>query len=326
VKTGYPGAVDGLQSSAELAAAGAAAPPPSYLEARAEFAFRFLRGTGLEIGALNWPIPTPPWATVDNVDRMTSAELREAYREMADADLAEVDLVDNGERLDLVEAASQDFIVANHFLEHTGDPIGTIATHLDKLRPGGILFYAVPDKRFTFDFRRETTSLEHMVRDHEEGPEGSRRGHYDEWGLAVLGTETDRAKPDFHERAKRFSRELEDQDISIHTHTFTTSSFLGLLLHCRERCEEGFEIEAFARHEVEVVAIIRKAGDYPAPAAPPETAPELASEVDRLAVRVAQVEVDQAQIARELERVKRSSSWRVTEPLRAAKARLGGHR
>lgn len=30
--------------------------------------------------------------------------------------------------------------------------------------------------------------------------------------------------------------------------------------------------------------------------------------------------------SRELERVKRSNSWRVTEPLRAAKAKLGGGR
>ncbi len=245
---------------------------------------------------------------------------------MADADLAEVDVVDDGEELQAIENGSQDFIVANHFLEHTGDPIGTIVTHLGKLRPGGVLFYAVPDKRFTFDFRRETTSLEHLVRDHEEGPEASRRRHYDEWGRAVLGTEADRAMPDFAERAEQFARELEGQNASIHNHTFTAASFLELLLHCRRRSEQGFEVEAFARHEVELVAILRKAGDDPPPAAPPETAPDLASEVTRLRGRVAQLEVDREQTARELQRVKQSSSWRVTEPLRAAKARLGGHR
>jgi SAM-dependent methyltransferase len=309
-------------SSAETAAAGAAAAPPAYLEARAEFAYRFLFGAGLEIGALNRGLAVPAWAKVSNVDRMTSAELREEYQEMADAELAEVDIVDDGERLESIDEGSQDFIIANHFLEHTSDPIGTIETHLSKLKPGGILFYAVPDKRFTFDFRRETTSLAHMVQDHEEGPEVSRRQHYDEWGNAVLGDERDREDSDFPEQVERFARDLEGRDISIHLHTFTAATFLGLLLACRERFGGAFEIEAFARHEVEVIAILRRAGADPTPAAPPRTAPELAAEAEQLRAHAAQL----AQTARELQRVKQSSSWRVTEPLRAAKSRLGGRR
>lgn len=132
-----------------------AAPPPVYLDARAEFAYRYLAGNGLEIGGLNRPLTVPPQARVRQVDRMTTAELAAAYPPVADAELATVDLVDDGESLASVAADSQDFIVANHFLEHTGDPIGTIGAHLSKLLPGGILFYAVPDGRYTFDWRRQ---------------------------------------------------------------------------------------------------------------------------------------------------------------------------
>ena len=39
----------------------------------------------------------------------------------------------------------------------------------------------MPDKRYTFDFRRPLTPLEHMVADHEQGPERSRAEHYEEW-------------------------------------------------------------------------------------------------------------------------------------------------
>jgi predicted SAM-dependent methyltransferase len=318
--------VDQVRSSAELATAGAASPPPAYLEARAEFAYRFLRGEGLEIGALNRRLLVPAWATTRNVDRLPTDELRAAYPELARLDLATVDVVDDGERLETIEADSQDFIVANHFLEHTEDPIGTIAIHLGKLKPGGILFYAVPDKRYTFDHRREVTTVEHIVRDHEEGPEWSRREHYDEYGAAVLGGEEDRGAQDFAERAESYARELEASQASIHAHTFTAASFLALLLKCRERLDDGFEIEAFARHEEEAVAVLRKAGGNPEPVAPAETAPELAVEIDRLGSRLAQIEVERAQVARELQRIKQSSSWRVTEPLRAAKARLGGRR
>jgi predicted SAM-dependent methyltransferase len=314
--------VDSPRTSAEEAAPGSAPAPPPYFEARAELAYRFLAGTGLEIGALNWPLQVPPWAVAKNVDRMTPAQLREEYPEMAELDLAEVDILDDGERLESVEDGSQDFIIANHFLEHTGDPIGTIANHLAKLKPGGVLFYAVPDKRYTFDFRREATPLEHIVRDHEEGPEGSRRGHFDEWGALVVGTERDREDPRWPERAEEVARELEAEDFSIHTHTFTEASFLELLLHCRRSFGEAFEIEVAARREIELVVILRKVGAFPEPAAPAPTAPELAAEGEELRAQVARLGRELAQIQRELRGIQKSSSWRVTEPLRAAKARL----
>jgi hypothetical protein len=319
VATGYPAGVEPVRSSAELATAGAAAPPPAYLDARAEFAYRFLRGEGLEIGALNRRLPVPAWATARNVDRLATDELRAVYQDLDGTALAKVDVVDDGERLETIAADSQDFIVANHFLEHTEDLIGTLGTHLGKLKPGGVLFYAVPDKRYTFDHRREVTTVEHIVRDYEEGPEGSRREHYDEYGAAVLGGESDREAPDFAARAEKYSRELEGSQASIHAHTFTAPSFLALLLEVRERSGGAFEVEACARHEAEVVVVLRKSGPDPAPAAPATSAAELAAEADQLRIRVALLE-------RELRQLKTSSSWRVTEPLRAARARLGGRR
>lgn len=314
--------MDCPRSSTETTAPGAAPAPPPYFEARAELAYRFLTGTGLEIGALNWPLQLPHWATARNVDRMTPDQLREEYPEMTEAPLADVDILDDGERLESIADGSQDFIIANHFLEHTGDPIGTIGQHLSKLKPGGVLFYAVPDKRYTFDFRREATSLEHIVRDHEEGPEGSRRRHYDEWGSLVVGTDKDREDPQWPERGEEVARELEAEDFSIHTHTWTDATFLELLLHCRRHFDEGFEIEVAARRELEIVVVLRKAGDAPPPATPARTAPELAAEAEELRSRVTRLERELTQTGRELRQIRQSSSWRVTEPLRAAKARL----
>jgi hypothetical protein len=62
----------------------------------------------------------------------------------------------------------------------------------------------------------------------------------------------------------------------------------------------------------------------PPPDAEPtaELVAELRAEVASLKGQVARLEA----AAWELERVKRSNSWRVTEPLRHAKARLGGRR
>ncbi len=320
--TGYSAGVDSPETRAETEASRPADPPPLYFEARTELADRFLTGKGLEIGALNWPLKLPAGAEAKTVDRMPLAELREEYPELQDQDLSEVDILDDGEKLESIPERSQDFIIANHFLEHTGDPIGTIGVHLGKLKPGGVLFYAVPDQRYTFDFRREPTSLEHMIRDHEEGAEVSRRAHYDEWANLVVANEEYHEDPAWPARAEEVARELEDEDFSIHTHSWTEASFMRLLLYCQERFDDSFEIEALARRGIEIVVVLRKSGASPQPT----TSPELAAEVQRLRSQVRRLESDLDSTARELRRVKSSSSWRVTEPLRAAKARLGGRR
>lgn len=266
------------QSGPSLAQPRAEAPqPPIYFNARPALAAAFLFGEGLEIGPLHQPLPVPAHVKVRYVDRMTVPDLRAEYPELREWPLAEVDVVDDGERLETIAPESQDFIVANHFLEHCEDPIGTIETHLSKLRPGGVLFYAVPDKRYTFDHRRRCTPIEHMVEDHEAGAERSRREHYDEWVREVFdaGAEAEAAGVPLEEWAERRARELEAEKYSIHMHVWTQAEFLRLILTCRERLGDAFDIEAAAKVGLEFVVVLRKAGALPAPTAPdaPPTPP-----------------------------------------------------
>jgi hypothetical protein len=255
----------GGQQEAQRTEATQAPPIPIYLDARRTLAEHFLFGEGLEIGPLHQPLAVPPHVTVRYVDRMKSEQLREEYPELAEWNLTPVDVIDDGEALATIEAESQDFIVANHFLEHCENPIGTIETHLGKLKPGGILFYAVPDKRFTFDFRRAVTPLDHMVADYEHGPERSRAEHYDEWARLVLD--------DPEEVATRKARELEEAGYSIHMHVWTQAEFLKLMLDCRQRSDDAFDIEAAARQGIEFMVVLRKSGPLPDPALPPSPQP-----------------------------------------------------
>lgn len=253
-------------------------PAPVLFDARTEFANRFLAGEGLEIGALHLPLAMPPHARPRYVDRMTVEDLRAEYPELRGWDLTEVDVIDNGELLETVEEESQDFIVANHFLEHCEDPIRTIGTHLGKLRPGGVLFYAVPDKRYTFDFRRPVTPLEHMIEDHEHGPERSRREHYDDWTRLVIVEESENEAG-----AEARARKLEDEAYSIHMHVWTQAEFLKLIVHIRDHYEEAFDIEASARQGIEFVVVLRKNGGSPPgplPPPPPRPNPSLVSRVE----------------------------------------------
>jgi hypothetical protein len=112
---------------------GPADPPPVYLDARAELAARFLSGLGLEIGGLHAPLEVPWHVQVRYVDRATVDQLRHEYPELSAERLTPVDIVDDGEVLTTIPDVSQDFIVANHFLEHCEDPIGTIGVHLSKV-------------------------------------------------------------------------------------------------------------------------------------------------------------------------------------------------
>lgn len=246
-------------------------PLPVYLDVRAEFANHFLFGEGLEIGPLHQPLAIPPHARARYVDRMTTPDLRREYPELADWDLTEVDVVDDGELLSSIPEESQDFIIANHFLEHTENPIGTIETHLGKLKPGGVLFYAVPDKRFTFDFRRPVTPLEHMIADYEQGPERSRGEHYTEWCRLVINEESSGTAEQAasEEWVAQRARELEDAKYSIHMHVWTQAEFLKLILALRERFDDAFDIEAAARVGIELIVVLRKAGPLPPP--PPAT-------------------------------------------------------
>ena len=234
--------------------------PPFRFTTREALAHGYLSGEGLEIGALHSPTAVPDHAHSRFVDRKPASELRKEYFELAELDLVEVDIVDDGELLTTIPDGSQAYIIANHFLEHCEDPIGTIGTHLSKLQPGGVLFYAVPDKRFTFDFRRPLTPLQHMIEDHELGPERSRRRHYEEWTLLTPDQPAAEGRPEFERWAAERAQKLEAEAASIHMHVWTQAGFLQLILHCRERSEEGFDIEAAVQIGPEFVVVLRKQG------------------------------------------------------------------
>ena len=134
---------------------------------RVTIARTYLRGNGIEIGALNAPLQLPLKARARYVDRLPVEELRRHYPELAAWKLVDVDVVDDGERLEKIEDGSQSFVTANHFLEHCQNPILALENMLRVVREGGIVYLAVPDKRYTFDRDRPVTSFEHLKRDFE---------------------------------------------------------------------------------------------------------------------------------------------------------------
>jgi predicted SAM-dependent methyltransferase len=217
--------------------------------ARHVIAAAFLQGDGIEIGALHRPLIVPRRARVKYVDRMRVAQLREHYPELVKEPLAETDIVDDGETLVTIGDATQDFVIANHFIEHCENPLSTFQNLFRVLKPAGILFMAVPDKRFTFDVDRPSTTLDHVLRDFSEGPEWSRRQHYEEWSRLV----NKRTGPEIEEEVKKH---LETSH-SIHFHVWSAPELYELVMALQRIVR--FELEVFLRNGIESLIVLRKA-------------------------------------------------------------------
>ncbi|HKR01922.1 MAG TPA: glycosyltransferase [Pyrinomonadaceae bacterium] len=232
----------------------------------------YLQGQGIEIGALHNPLEVPKAAKVRYVDRMHAAELRRHYPELEALPLVPVDIISDGERLEVFEDETQDFVIANHFLEHCQNPINALMNMLRVLRPGGVLYLAVPDKRFTFDADRPVTTLEHLLRDYAEGPEWSKEQHFREWARLVSKAEGEAAM-------KAEAARLMELDYSIHFHVWTQAEIMEVLLALKERFNARFEIELLLQNgHHEVIAVLRK--EEKATPAPGDGADSLTRQAD----------------------------------------------
>jgi SAM-dependent methyltransferase len=141
-------------------------------------------------------------------------------------------------------------VIANHFLEHCEDPLRALTSFSRVLRIGGRVYLAVPDKRKTFDADRPVTSLDHVLRDHAEGPEVSRRSHFEEWARLV-----DRVDP---AAVESHAEELMAKNYSIHYHVWTQAELLELLASLRRKLGLPFDVETLVRNEHEHIAILEK--------------------------------------------------------------------
>jgi len=225
--------------------------PPDVIANRARIAAPYLRGSGIEIGALDSPTPLPASTKVRYVDLHAAAELRGQFSNLADATLVPVDIVDDGEKLNAVEDASTDFVVANHMLEHCENPLGTLRHHLRKVKPGGWLFYAIPEMRCSFDSARPLTTFDHLVTDDADGGAGSRRAHLVEWVTQVANMKTG---ADIENKI----RDIERRGVTIHFHVWDSNSWLDHLCRARYYLAEPFQIRHFELVGPEIVSVLRR--------------------------------------------------------------------
>ena len=123
--------------------------------------------SGMEIGALCFPLVTRLEGKIFYVDYAPTEKLAAKYKDDAGVDvskLVEVDGVWNDEGLlSTVSGQTFDYVVASHVVEHVPDLITWLGEIAKVLKPGGTLRLACPDKRYTFDYIRHETTLPELL-------------------------------------------------------------------------------------------------------------------------------------------------------------------
>lgn len=217
---------------------------------RETIACQYLSGSGIEVGALHSPLTLPAGASARYVDFEQPDDLDAHYPELSHTKLTRPDIISNLETLSGVEDTSQDFVIANHVLEHCEDPIKAIKSTARVLRASGIAFLAIPDKRFTFDKERKITTLDHLIRDHEEGPDVSLQEHYREWCECV-------DKLEGQELNQKVELLLATRG-NIHFHVWEYPSMMEMFLYLTRDAGLPLDIELSFLTGNEVIWVLRK--------------------------------------------------------------------
>ncbi len=217
---------------------------------RRALSYQYLRGQGLEVGALHNPMPVAAGVKVQYIDRKPEEGLRQEYRRHTDTPKVPVDVVDDAEVLSTIADASQDFVIASHVIEHMESPLHALGNWLRVLRPGGMLYLAVPNREHTFDRHRPVTPFSHLLDDLRNGPNASRESHYLEW-LRLVGGKTEA-------QARERLPLVIAKGTSIHFHVWDAAGFFELLQRSRQELRLPLEVVVFEVNGSEMLVMCRK--------------------------------------------------------------------
>jgi ubiquinone/menaquinone biosynthesis C-methylase UbiE len=73
-----------------------------------------------------------------------------------------------------------DFILSCHSLEHVANPLKALKEWNRVTKPGGYFALILPDKRYTFDFHRPYTTIDHLLSDYNNNTDEYDETHFEE--------------------------------------------------------------------------------------------------------------------------------------------------
>jgi ubiquinone/menaquinone biosynthesis C-methylase UbiE len=244
---------------------------PSY-KVREKLAALHLRGEGIEIGALHLPLKTPLNVKVKYVDIATREENIGRFPEVDSSRIVHTDYLEDGFEIKSIPDSSQDFVIANHVLEHSDNPFKVLLNWSRVLKPGGIMMITVPIAARCFDRNRQETTLEHLVDDYRLAVAGEQevlrqrnRDHYEEWlrtsAPIVARMRGNVEKEPSGTNGSEWLEDLQSADNGdIHFHTFSMESFASFADCFASRIAGNFRVVDLrsSRGGSEVIAIMKK--------------------------------------------------------------------
>ncbi len=219
--------------------------------------YALLSGDGIEVGAFGEPAALPNSCRVSYFDAIDPETAYERFPEIERGSLVEVDILGDIDQRDLrqLPASSQDFVIANHVIEHVACPIAMLEDLFYLLRPGGRLAIAAPDKRFTFDRDRPLTTFEHLEQEYRDGVTEVDDAHYLDF-LRHVG------KHVFEEPGRDIKGDIAfARSRREHAHVWDSASFSDFLIACKTTLGLAFQIEYQSIGDdngIEFFAILKK--------------------------------------------------------------------
>ncbi|SEH07736.1 glycosyltransferase [Candidatus Venteria ishoeyi] len=212
------------------------------------FVKQYLSGTGVEIGALHAPFPINDQTQMLYVDRMDTPSLQKQYashQNVAKEKIVNVSIISNGDDLSALEDNSVDFVCNSHLIEHLANPGRAIEEWLRVVKPGGIVYMIVPDKRECFDRERAVTPLSELKEKYSQKTTQVSLNNYADYFKNVKNI-TDSA---------HIQTAFENQQ-NIHVHTWTDESFQIFLNWLSTQI--SFKVNTMDRNGLNITAVLQK--------------------------------------------------------------------
>jgi SAM-dependent methyltransferase len=289
---------------------------------------------GLEIGPLSAPVVKKEQSKVFYLDHTSTENLIKKYKDdpINHEDIVHVDYILKGGLKETVKNKKFDYIVAAHVIEHIPNVAEWLQEVASILKPGGVLSLVIPDKRYTFDIKRQVTRPSEVMGIYLDGlKKASSTTVYDFFSNYVDGVDTARAweEPSFYKKAKsrwdakeayKISMDSRDSKkyVDCHCSVFTPRSFVEVLRELIDQETFDYKVDYFIKtqpYELEFyVTLVKTARDKKSQV---RTLPKFPQKSKKSVGSERQEEVDQ--LKQELDLITQSVSWRVTSPIRKIK-------
>ena len=226
-----------------------------------KLAFRHRRQTGLEIGGPSsfFHLQTyfPVYFLAHRIDGVNfSSETvwegtikeGETYRYFKDK--IGTQFIDEASELKSIGNDVYDFVLSCHSLEHIANPVKALMEWKRVLKAGGSLVLVLPDKRYTFDHKRNYTSFEHLLDDYKNKITEHDNTHFQEV-LALHDRTMDAGLAQVTSLESRLQQNYLNR--CVHHHVFSQELVRELLTYCGFTMMHQQELSSF-----HLVAIAKK--------------------------------------------------------------------